>query len=177
MFKRTTPKSAKTTIASADVHCLEVTALTVLHVDDDPNDTELLRAAARKAGLTFSLHNAEDAEHAIAYLNSQGAYANGKIYGLPALVLLDLKMPRVTGFELLRWIRHHPELNHLPIIILSGSELQEDIQEAFACGANSYLVKPIGFEALIQLVKEIYSSWLMPMSETADFTARLPTHS
>ena len=89
--------------------------LTVLHIDDDPNDTELLRAAARRAQAAFILHNAEDTEQAIAYLSGKGIYADRQTYTMPHLVLLDLKMPRVNGFELLRWIRRHPQLHALPV--------------------------------------------------------------
>lgn len=135
-------------------------ALTVLHIDDDPNDTELLRAAARKAQVPFLLQNVEDGEQAIAYLSGAGAYADRALHPLPALVLLDLKMPRTTGFEVLKWIRTHPEIGTLPVIVLSGSELQDDMLQACAAGANSYLVKPLGFDALVGLVKEINSAWL-----------------
>jgi CheY-like chemotaxis protein len=130
--------------------------VTVLHVDDDPNDTALLQAASRKAQLNFRLHNVEDGEQAMAYL-SDAENASGR---LPDLVLLDMKMPRATGLEILRWVRQHPRLHRLPIIVLSGSDLQEDIRKAYAEGANSYLVKPIGFEALVDLIKNISSVWL-----------------
>jgi CheY-like chemotaxis protein len=69
-------------------------------------------------------------------------------------------MPRATGFEVLKWIRQHPELGNLPVVVLSGSELQEDVRKAYGVGANSYLVKPIGFEALVNMVRNITSVWL-----------------
>ena len=134
--------------------------LTVLHIDDDPNDTELLRVAARRAQAVFTLHDAEDTEQAIAYLSGKGMYADRQTYAMPHLVLLDLKMPRANGFELLRWIRRHPQLHALPVVILSGSELQSDVQQAYAGGANSYLVKPLGFEELVGLVRNISTIWL-----------------
>jgi len=143
------------------LHGLHPSAVTILHVDDDPNDTELLRTAVRKAGLKLTLHNVQDAEHAIAYLSGQGIYANRDSYCLPELILLDLKMPRVTGFEVLRWIRQHPKFHHLPVVVLSGSELQDDIRQAYDAGANSYLVKPLGFEALVQMVKQIHAAWTL----------------
>ena len=142
-------------------------ALTLLHIDDDPNDTALLRAAVRKANLPLTVHNVEDGEQAIAYLSGQGIYRDRQLYQLPALILLDLKMPRATGFEILKWIRCHPELGHLPVIILSGSELQDDIRRAYAIGANSYFVKPLGFEALVTLVKSLNAVWLMPPQPSA----------
>lgn len=132
----------------------------MLHVDDDPNDTELLRAASQAAEVNFILHNVEDGEGAIAYLSGKGIYSDREKFQVPSLVLLDLKMPRATGFELLHWIRSHPEIGSLPVVVLSGSELQDDIKRAYETGANSYLVKPLGFEALVLLVKNLNSTWL-----------------
>jgi CheY-like chemotaxis protein len=134
--------------------------VTVLHIDDDANDTALLQAATRSANLDFQLHNVEDGERAIAYLSGRGPYSDRTTYPLPSLILLDLKMPRGTGFEVLKWIRQHPELENLPVVVLSGSELQEDVRKAYGVGANSYLVKPIGFEALVNMVRNITSVWL-----------------
>ena len=134
--------------------------MTVLHIDDDANDTVLLQAAARSANLEFQLHNVEDGDRAIAYLSGTPPYSDRKKYPLPSLILLDLKMPRGTGFEVLKWIRQHPELGHLPVVVLSGSELQDDVRKAYGVGANSYLVKPIGFENLVNLVRNITAVWL-----------------
>src|SRR5260370_19838697 len=95
--------------------------VTVLHIDDDPNDTELFRAAARRANAQFTVHNVNDGEQAMAYFSGRGIYANRQLYPLPALVLLDLKMPRATGFEVLRWIRNHPEAGAFPGVGVLGS--------------------------------------------------------
>lgn len=132
----------------------------VLHIDDDPNDTELLRAATRQARLKLDLHNVEDGDKAMAYLNGVGPYANRALYPMPSLILLDLKMPRATGLEILKWIRKHPELGHLPVVVLSGSELRDDIRDAYSIGANSYLIKPLAFDALVEMVKEVSAVWL-----------------
>lgn len=134
--------------------------VTVLHVDDDPNDTALLEAARRKAELEFRLENVSDGDQAMAYLRGSGPYANRMTHPWPRLILLDLKMPRATGFEILKWIRNRPDCKELPVVVLSGSELQEDIRQAYSLGANSYLVKPLGFEALVELLKNITSVWL-----------------
>ncbi len=136
--------------------------LTVLHIDDDPNDIELLRAATRRAKAHFNLHTVEDGDEAMAYLNGVGKYADRLLYPMPALILLDLKMPRATGLEILRWIREHDQCGRLPVIVLSGSELHDDIRQAYATGANSYLVKPLGFEQLVTLVKDVNAVWLPP---------------
>ena len=157
--KRSGAKALRTRDGSALASDLGERPVTVLHIDDDPNDTELLRAAVRKAEAAFILHNAEDGEKAIAYLSGQGIYADRQPYQLPALILLDLKMPRATGFEILSWIRAHPELGELPVVVLSGSDQQDDIRRAYASGANSYHIKPLGFEALVSLVKNLNHSW------------------
>jgi two-component system response regulator len=130
-------------------------AVTVLHVDDDPNDTTLLQVACAKAAVDFELRNIEDGNEVMDYLSGAGKYADRTLYSLPGLVLLDLKMPRAPGLEILKWIRSHSMLKHLPVIVLSGSELQEDMNLAYAGGANSYLVKPHNFESLVNLVKSI----------------------
>jgi CheY-like chemotaxis protein len=145
----------------------EVKSVTVLHVDDDPNDTLLLQAASRKARVGFQLENVADGERAIAYLNGESQFADRKRYRMPSLVLLDLKMPRTTGFEILKWIRNHPTLNQLPVVVLSGSELKDDIRHAYAEGANSYLVKPLGFDALVSLIKGVSAVWLATSSRLA----------
>ena len=134
--------------------------VTLLHIDDDPNDIELFQAAARKAKVQFSVQNVTDGEQAMAYLSGRGVYADRKRFPLPALVLLDLKMPRATGFDVLSWIRNHPEVGNVPVVVFSGSELADDMQQAYAGGADSYLVKPIGFNALVELVKNLDDAWI-----------------
>lgn len=129
--------------------------VTVLHVDDDPNDTTLLQVACARAAVDFELRNIGDGMEVIEYLNGDGKYADRSQYQMPGLVLLDWKMPRATGLEILQWIRKHPMAKHLPVIVLSGSEFQEDMRNAYAVGANSYLVKPPNFESLVKLVKSI----------------------
>ena len=143
----------------------------MLHVDDDPNDTALLEAARRKAALEFRLENVSDGDQAMAYLKGSGAYTNRARHPWPTLILLDLKMPRATGFEILRWIRNRPDCKELPVVVLSGSELQEDIRQAYSMGANSYLVKPLGFEALVELIRNITSVWLSPRPRRPSVTA------
>jgi CheY-like chemotaxis protein len=155
---------------SGGAHSLS-SASVVLHVDDDPNDTILLEAAARKAKVSFLLQNVADGEAAIAYLDGSGIYADRLRYPVPSLILLDLKMPRATGFEVLQWIRAHADLRQIPVVVLSGSELQQDIQHAYNTGANSYLVKPLGFDALVSLVKSLNSLWLNVAAPGAGSTA------
>jgi CheY-like chemotaxis protein len=160
MRKTNSPNPAPLSGGSGGARIANMSGATVLHVDDDPNDTALLEAARRKAEIEFRLENVSDGDQAMAYINGAGPYANRARHPWPTLVLLDLKMPRATGFEILRWIRSHPDCKELPVVVLSGSELQEDIRQAYSMGANSYLVKPLGFEALVELVRNITSAWL-----------------
>jgi CheY-like chemotaxis protein len=129
--------------------------VTVLHVDDDPNDTTLLQVACAKAAVDFHLQNIGDGHEVIDYLSGKGKYADRTRYEIPGLVLLDMKMPRATGLDILKWIRSHAMLKHLPVIVLSGSELHEDKLRAYEGGANSYLVKPPNFASLVNMVKDI----------------------
>ena len=134
--------------------------MTILHIDDDPNDTALLQAAIRHAALSYSIVNVQDGDDAIDYLKGAGDYADRLRYPLPSLILLDIKLPRQTGHEILKWIREYPQFKQVPVIVLSGSELKDDIKQAYGAGANSYLIKPIGFEALVALVKDLGAVWL-----------------
>jgi CheY-like chemotaxis protein len=160
MKKTNSPNPAMTSGSGGARHFAPSSGVTVLHVDDDPNDTALLEAARRKAELEFRLENVSDGDQAMAYLNGSGTYTDRRRHPWPTLILLDLKMPRATGFEILKWIRNRPDCKELPVVVLSGSELQEDIRKAYKMGANSYLVKPLGFEALVELLRNITSVWL-----------------
>jgi CheY-like chemotaxis protein len=132
----------------------------VLHVDDDPSDSLLIRQACRKAEVSFQLQSVSDGETAIAYLSGTDAYADREQYPLPVLVLLDLKMPRMSGFDVLAWIRRHPSLKTLPVVVFTASNQDEDIQRAYVTGANSYLVKPVGIHTLVDMVKLVDGYWL-----------------
>jgi CheY-like chemotaxis protein len=96
---------------------------------------------------------------AIEYLSGEGNFANRKLHPLPSLVLLDLKMPRKSGFEVLSWIRNHPKLKRTLIFIFTSSRHQEDIDRAYELGANAFLVKPVGFERLVEELKAV-EQWL-----------------
>jgi CheY-like chemotaxis protein len=132
----------------------------VLHVDDDSSDILLMQQACRRAGVNLHLHSVNDAESAIAYLSGAGMYADREHHPLPSLILLDLKMPRKSGFDVLNWIRTQKGLRGLPVVIFTASNQEEDIRKAYDTGANSYLVKPVGIHTLIEMVKLIHAYWL-----------------
>lgn len=134
--------------------------MTILHVDDDSNDIMLLQHACLKAGLDLDLHIANDGDEAIAYLTGQGRFQDREQFPLPCLILLDLKMPRLSGFDVLDWLRQHESLRRVPVVVLSSSNHDADVKRAYDLGANSYLVKPVGFDALVELIKAINLYWL-----------------
>jgi two-component system, response regulator len=133
----------------------------ILHIDDDSNDRELLLAATIEAGVPFRVHSVSDAEQAIAFLGGTGIYEDRRRFPLPNLILLDLKMPGSTGIDLLRWVRAHIGLSRIPVIVLSGSESEEDMRQAYTCGAHAYIIKPLGFSALVEVVKGVNLNWFV----------------
>jgi CheY-like chemotaxis protein len=133
---------------------------TVLYVEDNVDDYILLKFASRKCGTPFSLRHAADGEQAIAYLSGTGAYADPEEYPFPDLVLLDLKLPNLDGFEVLQWIRSNPLTKSLPVVVLAGSSFRADVRRALELGANSYAVKPARFEELQVLIDQIADVWL-----------------
>lgn len=133
----------------------------ILLVEDDPNDVLLVQRAFRKANLANHLQVVGDGEEAVAYLTGQAAYANRKRHPQPMLMLLDLKLPRKSGLEVLAWLQQQPGLKRLPVVVLTSSRESADIDRAYDLGANSYLVKPVAFEALLDMVKTLDLYWLI----------------
>src|ERR1035437_405161 len=133
---------------------------TVLYVEDNADDFALLKLVSQKCGTPCTLLHAEDGEQAVAYLDGSGAYADREEYPFPDLVLLDLKMPRLDGFEVLQWIRRNPATKALPVVVLAGSSFRADIRRALELGANSYAAKPGRFEDLQVLIDQIADVWL-----------------
>ncbi len=131
----------------------------ILLVDDDANDVLLLQRAFQKAGLRDTLKVARHGDEAIAYLSGEGIYADRDRYPLPFLLLLDLKMPGTDGFEVLQWVRTEPELKRLLIVVLTSSNLQADVDRAYELGANSYLVKPVEFEQMVNMIQRFEAYW------------------
>ena len=133
----------------------------VLLADDDPNDVFLLQRAFQKTNIANPLQVVHDGEEAMAYLSGQAQYADRQRHPLPVLLLLDLKMPRKSGFEVLRWLRQQSVLKRLPVVVLTSSNQNPDINKAFDLGANSYIVKPGGFDSLVEMVKNLNLYWLI----------------
>jgi len=134
---------------------------TILLVEDDPNDVLLIQRAFRKSDVANPIQVVGDGEEAIAYLSGRGPYADRERYPLPVLLLLDLKLPRKSGFEVLEWLRQQPGLKRLPVAVLTSSAETPDINRAYDLGANSYLVKPVRFEGLLRMVQTLNLYWLI----------------
>jgi len=132
----------------------------VLLVEDREDDITLIRKAFERASVKNPMQVVRDGEKAIWYLAGTGEFSNRAEYPLPWLVLLDLKMPRVDGFEVLAWVRKQPGLKKLVVIVLTSSEYIHDVNRAYQLGANSFLVKPLEFEDAVQLSKLIEQYWL-----------------
>jgi CheY-like chemotaxis protein len=132
----------------------------ILLAEDEEDYVLLIRRAFSKANIPNPLHVVWNGQEAIAYLKGEGKYANRDEYPLPDLLLLDLKMPRVNGFEVLKWIREQPGLAPLRVLVLTSSDQIRDVNEAYKLGANSFLVKPLDFQDFTQLSRLIQDFWL-----------------
>jgi len=128
--------------------------------EDREDDIFLIRRAFQKAGIVNPLFVVRDGEQAIAYLEGGGRYSNRAEFPLPELLLLDLKMPRMDGFEVLKWIRQQSGLSSLRVIVLTSSDAIRDVNVAYNLGANSFMVKPMDFENVVELSKSIQDYWL-----------------
>ena len=127
---------------------------TILHVEDNPDDLLLVNLAFRKAGVDVRLETATDGDKAIQMLQIWLGTVS------PACLLLDVKLPTLSGLEVLAWIRSQPQFKRLPVIMFTSSFLPDDINRAYELGANSYLTKPSDLEALVELAKTIDLYWL-----------------
>jgi CheY-like chemotaxis protein len=134
---------------------------TILLVEDDADDVLLIKRAFLKAKIANPIQVVSDGDEAVAYLSGAGRYCDRGHFPLPVLILLDLKLPRRSGFEVLEWLRSQPELKRTPVVILTSSKETVDINRAYEIGVNSYLLKPVTFEALQEIVQTINVYWLI----------------
>lgn len=137
-----------------------MSARPVLYAEDDENDGYFLKRAFRQIGVANALIVVPNGQEAIDYLSASGQYADRNEHQLPSLVLLDLHMPKKSGMEVLSWVRGHAFLRTIPVIILTSSLQDADIERAYLSGANAYLVKPSQPDELSVMVKTIRDFWL-----------------
>ncbi|HXT13886.1 MAG TPA: response regulator [Candidatus Angelobacter sp.] len=138
---------------------MEIKEFTVLLVEDDLNDIFLVKRAIKMAHLENPLQVVTDGEEATHYLMGKDKYADRETYPLPKLIVMDIKMPRMSGFDVLEWIKHHGALRRIPIVIVSSSDRPQDIDRAYELGANAYMVKPVNFQAVERLFESITHYW------------------
>lgn len=144
----------------------------VLLVEDSEDDAVFMTRGFRKLASPPQLHHVVDGSEAVDYLAGQGRYTDRAVYPFPAVMLLDLKTPRMSGFDVLRWVRTRPECRDLVIAVLTSSDHPSDIRQAYALGARSYLTKPSGPAALHDLIASIDFYWLksnVPAPQAADW--------
>lgn len=140
----------------------------ILLAEDDEDYVRIIQQAFSKANVPNPLYVVSDGEEAILYLKGEGKYSNRDEYPLPDLLLLDLKLPRYSGFEVLGWIRgQQPLLSGLRVLVLTSSDRIKDVNDAYRLGANSFLVKPYDFMDLVDFTKMIQEFWLT-MSKTPE---------
>lgn len=137
-----------------------MTEQSILVVEDQEDDILLLKRAFRKAQVTTPVQVVTDGEAAIDYLSGKREFADRDRFPIPGVVLLDLKLPRKSGHEVLEWIRSHATLRRLPVVILTSSRESIDLDRAYDLGANSYLVKPVEFDSLTQMVQTLGLYWI-----------------
>ena len=133
----------------------------ILFAEDSIHDATLTIRALTKSGFTNKLLHVEDGAEALDYLYGKGAYASRDISKHPKLILLDLKMPKVTGMEVLEKIKSDPALKYIPVIILTSSKEDPDIKESYKLGTNSYIVKPVDSDNFFLAIKEIGMFWMI----------------
>jgi CheY-like chemotaxis protein len=135
----------------------------VLVAEDNPDDALLLRRAVEKAGIRAQVKIVSDGEELLLYLQGRGAYSNRADWPLPSLIILDLKMPRKSGLEVLEWLSQNRDLAIVPTIVLSASNLENDVRTAYHHGANTYFVKPTTFDELVETMRMLEAYWKKAM--------------
>lgn len=132
----------------------------ILVVEDNGDDIELIRHAFKKAGVTNPVSFVDDGEKAVSYLSGIPPYDDRGHHPMPSLILLDLKLPRLSGFEVLEWIRSNEETKLIPVVILTSSNQKDDIRRVYKLCGNSYLVKPVRRSALQELIESLDQYWV-----------------
>jgi CheY-like chemotaxis protein len=134
---------------------------TILLVEDNRGDVLLVQRAFRKAGITNTLQVVNDGDAAVLYLSGQEPFHERNHYPLPVLVLLDLKLPRRSGAEVLMWIRQQPILKRLPVVALTASREYADVNQLYDLGVNAFITKPVAFNDLVEIMKVVNLHWII----------------
>jgi two-component system response regulator len=133
----------------------------ILLVEDNPEDEELTIRALKKHNLANRIHVTRDGHEALEFLFGRGAYADRNPEQIPKLILLDLKLPKINGLQVLEQIREDPRTRRIPVVVLTSSREEPDIARCYDLGVNSYIVKPVGFEPFVKAVSDAGLYWLL----------------
>ena len=136
-------------------------AVDILFVEDSIDDATLTIRALAKSGFTNKLHHVKDGAEALEFIYCKGIYASRNIKENPKLILLDLKMPKVSGMQVLEKIKSDPDFKSIPVVILTSSQEDPDVAKCYALGANSYIVKPVDSNNFFLAIKEIGMYWMI----------------
>ena len=133
----------------------------ILIVEDNPDDLEMTLRALRRAHLANNIHVARDGAEALEFIFAQGMHAGRKVENGPKVILLDLKLPKVDGLEVLRRVKEDPRTKLIPVVVLTSSKELPDVAKCYKLGVNSYIVKPVNFERFAAAVSELGMYWLL----------------
>jgi CheY-like chemotaxis protein len=132
----------------------------ILLVEDNPTDVRLIRRAFTKASVANRIEVVTDGDLAVAYLAGEAPFIDRRAHPLPGLILLDLKLPKRSGLEVLRWLKTQPGVGRIPVVILTSSRRAVDVEAAYDGHANSYLVKPVQFDELQRMMAAVHGFWI-----------------
>jgi two-component system response regulator len=133
----------------------------ILLVEDNQDDLDMALRALRKANLANHIQVARDGAEALDFIFGEGAHAGRKVENTPKVILLDLKLPKIDGMEVLRRVKNDPRTKIIPVVVLTSSKEQKDVVESYHLGVNSYIVKPVNFESFAAAVAELGMYWLL----------------
>lgn len=139
---------------------MEAQLLVILVIEDNPDHAELIRRSLEEYSIDNTIVHMPDGEMALDYVFGRGEYYDREKFPMPNLILLDLRLPKVDGLQVLKTIKHDDGLKHIPVVILTSSESEKDISSAYQSFVNSYLVKPMDYEKFLKLVEELGLYWM-----------------
>jgi two-component system response regulator len=140
---------------------MTINEVEILLVEDNPNDVELTLRALKKRNLANKVHVVKDGAEALEFIFGTGTYAERDINQIPKVILLDLKLPKVDGLEVLRIVKSDERTKVIPVVVLTSSKEESDLVESYRLGANSYITKPVDFDKFAQTVSEMGLYWLL----------------
>ena len=138
---------------------IEKKSITILLAEDDAEDRELIIEAWRRDGLINDIRSVKDGEELLDYFRQKGAYSDPSSAPRPGLILLDLNMPKIDGRAALKVMKADPELKRIPVVVMTTSNAEEDVYRSYDVGANAYIVKPINFDSMVEIMKTLRRYW------------------